>query len=221
MVYLGFYGRFSVLTGRWSDVDIIPIDHGQYLVHGLPVGRMPTMGANGFLIRSNVLKSWLGDRRYLFDVDLMQELAATSSTVLVARVKVSVTHLYAHSMGQYLRKTFRRIRDYYYFNKSHPRAYAWTSIGNERLGSVILRVLFAFPLIIDSVRSYRKQADPAWFLIWPLCFMSIMVYGVKELSSGFYFLRLRQGSRKPLGHENPRDRSSAESPSKESLSGVR
>ena len=190
-VYLGFYGRYSWLTLRWTDV---PLDLGEregYVEHVIPKGRLPTMGANGFLIRAGTLKEGLGASPYLFDVDFLQNLAKERQ-IRVARVKVAVTHLYAFTLGQYLRKTYRRVRDYHIFRRKGMRTYQWSAVQSDRLARILFEIMLVYPLFRDAVQGYKRKQDKAWFLNWPLCLLTAMVYGVKETSSGFQILRQKQ-----------------------------
>jgi len=186
-VYLGFYGRFSLLKQRWSDIRLDLEERGSYLVTTLRDDILPTMGANGFLIRADVLRL-VNDSSYLFDVDLAHKLVRLGYK-RIARVKVSVTHLYAFSFTQYIRKAYRRIRDYYLFRKLGVRLYEWHHFDRLKLAKLLLGVALLFPLFKDAVRGYRRKPDTAWFLNWPLCFFTIVVYGIKEIFLGFDLLR--------------------------------
>jgi glycosyltransferase involved in cell wall biosynthesis len=50
-LFCGNYDRYSILTGRWTDLRLATEDRGDYLKVTLRVGDMPTIGANGFVIR--------------------------------------------------------------------------------------------------------------------------------------------------------------------------
>lgn len=51
MTYLGFHGRYSYLTSKWSGIPMDVEDKGSFLLVDLSNGLLPTMGANGFLIK--------------------------------------------------------------------------------------------------------------------------------------------------------------------------
>jgi len=186
-VYLGFYGRFSVFRQRWTDIDLVTVDRGSYLVVTLRSGVLPTMGANGFLIRRDIITK-LSIRPYFFDVDLVHELVELGFNK-IARVKVAVSHFYALSSGQFIRKTYRRIRDFYLFDQQGLRRFKWKAFDRRRFAKFVLSCIFPYLSIRDAVRGYYNKRDRAWFLNWFLCSLTLLIYGIVEISSGFYLLR--------------------------------
>jgi glycosyltransferase involved in cell wall biosynthesis len=186
-VYLGFYGRFSFLKGKWTDIPIKVDNRGSYFQVILDKEIVPTMGANGFLVRASALRR-TNFKPFLFDLDIIYELVGLGYNSF-ARVKTNVFHLYAFSLGQYLKKTYRRVRDYYHYHRLEMRKYPWSQFNKLGLLKLVLSVLLILPLSKDSVKGYKRKPDFAWFLHWPLCFLTSAVYGIKELTSGFYLLR--------------------------------
>ena len=186
-VYLGFYGRYSHLTGRWTDISLQTLDSGSYYIVTLKHGVIPTMGANGFLVRANALKK-TSFYPYLFDIDIIFDLIDLGYRKF-ARVKTGIFHLYAFTFTQYIRKTYRRIRDYQKYHRSGLRKYPWTRFDKVRFLKFLLGVLVMVPLVKDSIKGYQRKPNTAWFLHWFICFLTVLVYATKEFSSGFYLLR--------------------------------
>ena len=186
-VYLGFYGRYSYLTGKWTDIPIRSLDRGSYYEVFLNPGVIPTMGANGFLVRANALKK-TSFYPYLFDIDIIFDLIDLGYNKF-ARVKTGIFHLYAFTFTQYIRKTYRRIRDYQKYHRSGLRKYPWTRFDKVRFLKFLLGVLVMVPLVKDSIKGYQRKPNTAWFLHWFICFLTVLVYATKEFSSGFYLLR--------------------------------
>jgi len=186
-IYLGFYGRYSFLKDKWSDFQIEATDRGEYFQIDLKKGKIPTMGANGFLIRTSALRK-TNFRPYLFDIDIICDLVELNFTIF-AKVKTSITHLYAFSLKQYFKKTYRRVRDFYYYHKLGLRRYPWLSSNRIKLLKFIFFTFLLFPLIQDAIKGYRRKPDVAWFLHWLLSFITILVYGIKTLISGFYSIK--------------------------------
>lgn len=194
-VYLGFYGRYSYLTDRWTDIPICMVDKGLYYEVSLNSDVIPTMGANGFLVRTYALKK-TNYYPYLFDIDIIYDLIDLGYNKF-ARVKTSIFHLYAFSFTQYIRKTYRRIRDYYKYHSIGLRKYPWTKFDRIKLLKFILGVLVIIPLVKDAIKGYKRKPDQAWFLHWLMCFLTMLIYVTKEFSSGFYLLRKSLASRSP------------------------
>lgn len=186
-VYLGFYGRYSYLTGRWTDISLPTFDKGSYYEVTLNSGVIPTMGANGFLVRTNALKR-TKYYPYLFDIDIIYDLIDLGCTEF-ARVETSIFHLYAFTFSQYMRKTHRRIRDYYKYHGTGVRRYPWTRFDKMKLAHFLSGILFVVPIVKDSVKGYKRKPDKAWFLHWFICALTASIYATREVTSGFYLLR--------------------------------
>lgn len=189
-VYLGFYGRYSYLKGRWTDAQVKFVDSGAYYKVTLSdKDIIPTMGANGFLVRALALKR-TNFKPYLFDIDIIYDLLSLGYSNF-ARVKVAMSHLYAFNLMHYLKKTYRHIRDYYHYHKLGVRKYPWTRFDRLKLLKFVLSAILIYPLVKDSVKGYKQKPDIAWFLHWLICFLTVLVYATKEASSGFCMLRKR------------------------------
>ena len=186
-VYFGFYGRYSYLTRKWTSIPLHMHDNGSYYKVTLDSGIIPTMGANGFLIRAYALKK-TKYYPYLFDIDIVYDLINLGFNKF-ARVNTSIFHLYAFSFTQYIKKTYRRIRDYYKYHGMGLRKYPWTKFSRIKLLKFLLGVLVVFPITRDAIKGYKRKPDTAWFLHWFICFLTVSVYGMKEFLSGFYLLR--------------------------------
>jgi glycosyltransferase involved in cell wall biosynthesis len=184
-LYLGFYGRYSYITDKWTDLSLDMQDMGLYCKINLGPGIIPTMGANGFVIRKNVLYK-TQYFPYLFDIDIIYDLINIGHNSF-ARVKTSIFHLYVITFTSYIKKTHRRIRDYYKFNSL--RKYPWTKFNKKSLLKFVFGVITIYPITGDAIKGYKRKPDTAWFLHWFVCFLTAYVYGLKELSSGFYLLR--------------------------------
>jgi glycosyltransferase involved in cell wall biosynthesis len=186
-VYLGFYGRYSYLTCRWTDIPLSIHDSGLYYEVTLNQSVIPTMGANGFVVRAEALKK-TNYFPYLFDIDIIFDLINLGFTKF-ARVKTSIFHLYAVNLHQYVRKTYRRTRDYYIFDKKGVRKYPWKKFSMNKLLKFVFNSFIIIPFTKDAIEGYKKKPDVAWFLHWFICFLTVSVYATKEISSGFYLLR--------------------------------
>ena len=81
-LFLGNYDRMSMITERWTDLAVVTQDRGDFLELTLNPDQLPTIGANGFVIRRSLLDhiTW---EPYFFDIDIMhQAIAAGHNRVL-------------------------------------------------------------------------------------------------------------------------------------------
>lgn len=181
-LFLGNYDRYSNLTGRWTELQINTVDRGDYLLVELDERNIPTMGANGFMVRAKTLKC-ADYGSYLFDIDMVHQLVKAGWNKY-AKVKVGIVHLFANNMKVYVKKTRRRIRDYLYYEKLGARKYPWRHLNELGVLKFILHTSFVAPLVRDSLKGYKKIPDRAW-LFHPLaCWLTFLTYGIKFIAGG-------------------------------------
>lgn len=172
-LWIGNYGRWSELTGRWTDYPYHGEPRDGWEKVTLQPGFVPTMGANGYLVRREAFDIVpVGD--YLFDIDFVQELVAAGRPV-VARVDVPIRHYFCDGARQFARKTRRRAEDFFYFSGQGRRAYRW----NHRRGAVVrfvLSTVLVVPLLGDVARGFRRRPDPAWLFHVPACWITLVIY---------------------------------------------
>ena len=173
-LFLGNYDRYSYLTGKWTELDVKQEDRGQYLKIELNEKAIPTIGANGFLIRREVLNECsIGN--YLFDIDAVYELVRQGYNKL-AKVKIGIVHIFSNSISMFVRKQKRRIRDYTYYKNLGLRRYPWSSISKSKLFKFVIYTIFLFPLLVQAVRGYTKRHDNAWLFHILACWITLVIY---------------------------------------------
>ncbi len=150
-LFMGNYGRYSYLTDAWTEMPHKEEARNGYLVAELAPGHVPTMGANGFLVRREVLRE-VSTGDYYFDIDVVNELVDKGHRS-VAKVDVALGHHFAHDFSTLRRKTRRRIEDFLYWREH--RKYPWLSSGRlpiVRFALSTLLVLHSWAVIRSSVR---------------------------------------------------------------------
>jgi len=181
--FLGNYDRLNHLTGRWTGLDVAVEERdGWMLVHLRPEA-LPTMGANGFLVRAEALRrtEW---SPYLADIDTVYDLVRQGLECF-AKVRQGIVHLYSPDIATFARKQTRRIRDYTYYSGQGMRRYPW----KRRLGPGLIRfVLYCLtvaPLLWQAGRGWLRKPDRAW-LFHPLaCWITLWVYSSGVIRSRF------------------------------------
>jgi len=185
-LYLGNYDRYSYVTGKWTELLVKTRDNGDYLLLELDERNIPTIGANGFLVRARALKK-VDYEPYLFDIDVVYQLIGMGQNRF-AKVKIGIVHLFADNFGMFMRKTYRRIRDYLFYEKQKMRKYPWRRQGRLRLLTFVLNTLLTIPIVKDSVKGYRKMPDKAWAFHLLACWTTLVIY---TLSAFFSTITLR------------------------------
>ena len=185
VLFLGNYDRLNLLSGVWTELEIEQYDKGDYLEIILHRGLMPTIGANGTLLRRRFLENYeVGD--YFFDIDFIYDLANQPDVVeprKFAKVKVGIAHLFCgSSLPSFVRKQRRRVRDYLYYEKLGIRRYPWrvfsfnSSRGRGAIFFVLASLMF-WPLFWESMMGFMKKRDWAWFFHPVACWVTLMTYG--------------------------------------------
>lgn len=153
-----------------------------YVIHFTP-GNIPTIGANGFMIRRKILLIHANAKPgKFFPIDVNVDLIRKGFNTY-AFVKDSITHIAGHGSVMYYLKRRMLFMKQYYLNEHN------SSLQNVRRYSVyekkdfwkliyfiIISTTFIIP-IIDSLRGYRKIHDVAWFIHPILCFGFVAMYG--------------------------------------------
>lgn len=171
-LFVGNYGRWSWLTRRWTDFPVTQTRRPGYIEVELDPERVPTMGANGYLVRAASLRTVPGVDRYLFDIDAVAELARSGNR-RVARVDAEIRHLFARDARDFARKTRRRAQDYLHHRRTGERTYRWEPGGIVRFA---LATVLVVPLLIQVARGFRRRPDLAWLFHPVACWITLAVY---------------------------------------------
>jgi len=182
--YLGNYDRISGISNKWTGLELPTEDKGGFLKVSMKhTDIYPTIGANGFVIRRDlILKTHY--EPYLFDIDLVSELVPMGYTEY-AKVKVGILHLYAKNLKDFARKQKRRVKDYLYYRGRQERFYPWDKIPQTRLLRFVLSTVLIIPILIDLLKGYRRIPDKAWWFHLPACFTTLFVYGTGRIMALF------------------------------------
>jgi glycosyltransferase involved in cell wall biosynthesis len=172
-IFVGNYGRYSHLTRRWTGLPVEEEIVDGYIRVRVEPDVLPTMGANGYLVRASALRSvFIGD--HLFDIDVVGALARQGFNV-VARVDVPIGHFFARTYGDFARKTRRRARDYLYYARRGERTYPWRRY-RRGLALFVGATVTTVPLLAQSTVGYLRQPDRAWWFHPLACWTTLVIY---------------------------------------------
>lgn len=186
-LFLGNYDRYCTLTERWTEMPHTEVDRGGYLEIGLFKKSLPTIGANGFLIRRSAWDGYeIGD--YLFDIDLIYKLLDSGiGSFKLAKVKTGIVHIFSGNVSTFARKQRRRVRDYLYYERLGVRKYPWKSMRKLGLLKFILYCVTVFPLLAQSLKGYMRRPNRAWFFHPVACWLTLWEYGLGKIGGVFGF----------------------------------
>lgn len=180
-IFMGNYGRLSYITGRWTEYPREEEQRDGYLIAELHPGRVPTLGANGYLARTDIVRE-VSKGDYYFDIDAVAELVGRGHR-RIAKVDVAIGHRFADDMRALRRKTRRRVEDFLHWR--HLRTYPWTTAGRAALAKFVVSTVLVLPLLLQAYRGYRRQRDPAWLYHVPVCWQTLLVYAWAVATSPF------------------------------------
>jgi len=179
-IFVGNYGRYSYLTCRWTGFAVEQEQRDGYLRVRVDPHLLPTMGANGYLVRAEPFRDVLeGD--FVFDIDAVGTLARHGYDV-VARVDVPIGHLFSPSYRVFVRKTRRRARDFLYYSGRGERTYPWKRYGRG-LGLFVAATVTTVPLLAQTAVGYRRKPDRAWLFHPVACWTTLAIYGWEAVRS--------------------------------------
>jgi GT2 family glycosyltransferase len=124
-LYVGNYDRYSHLTGRWTDYPHQAEQREGWLRVKVDPRWVPTIGANGYLVRREALEQVALDD-YFFDVDFAYDLVQLGLDT-IALVDVPIRQYFSHSVSGFYLKTRRRVDNFYFFSSLGLRSYPWMS----------------------------------------------------------------------------------------------
>jgi len=185
VLFLGNYDRINLVTGKWTGLPVQTHDCGSYLKVVFTKDGLPTIGANGTVLRRNFLKR-MNIGNYLFDVDLIAKAVEQKGSVNFAKVKVGIVHLYCGSkIASFIRKQKRRVVDFLFFEqKAEARAYPWRKKYQGKIPIFVLACATLLPLFYQSIKGYSKKRDFKAWAFHPLaCWITLVIYGTGYILS--------------------------------------
>lgn len=174
--YLGKADRLSYMYDRYNLYGKAK-DMGLYYIVEFDPDHIPTLGANGFLIRRNILiKHAHIDKDHFFHIDVNVDLIKKGFNTY-AFIKDDIIHLTGYkNIFSFLHRRKLFMEQFHFKTKSHRRF----SVYEPRdFWKLILFIFYAATFIkplIDADRGHRKIADIAWFLQPFLCFTLLFIY---------------------------------------------
>ncbi len=179
-LFTGNYDRLSGITGRWTGLKVPVEDRGGWLKLSLSEDRLPTIGANGFVMRRSLLQDvkW---KPYLFDIDVVHQ-AVASGEATFAKVKTGIVHLYCMRLGDFARKQRRRIRDFLYFSREKERTYPWNRQRRAGIALFALSTVTVIPLVVQAAIGALRRHDRAWLYHVPVCWITLWEYSLGVVS---------------------------------------
>jgi len=181
--YLGKADRLSFIYDKYN-LRGDALDKGNYYKVKFKNENIPTLGANGFVIRRKLLiENARIDGKNFFHIDVNVDLIRKSFNTY-AFIKDDIIHLTGYkNITSFL---YRRIlfMEQFHVQQISQRRYSLFMKGDliRLIIFIIYSITFVKPLF-DSVRGYLKIKDNAWFVHPILCFSMVIIYGSITIKS--------------------------------------
>ncbi len=138
--------------------------------------RIPTLGANGFLIkRIYFIKSKHKPEEY-FHIDINVDLVKQGYTTY-AFIKDDIIHLTNSKFFSFIKRR-KQFMDQYYLKNFSARRYSvfYPEDSVKLVLYIIYTITFVKPLF-DSMKGWIKIKDTAWFIHPFMCWVMLYIYG--------------------------------------------
>lgn len=155
--------------------DIHTKDFGNYYVVEFNADNVPTLGANGFLIRRTFAQMISREPMSFFHIDSIVDLLHANHTAF-AVVKNTIWHRTGEDFINFFKRRIRYIN--IYFRDKPLRRYHVVNMKQDKW-KLIKYILYSITFIeptTEAIRGYIKIRDWAWFLHPILCFVCVPIY---------------------------------------------
>ena len=177
--YLGKDARLSWAFDKYNLLGKSQ-DLGSYFLVKFDNDKIPTLGANGAILRRSLLKYAKSDPENFFHIDINYDLIKKGFNTY-AFVKDEIIHYKKTKFIDFIKFLIRRrkIMERQYFENLKKRRYAVFMSSQDKIG--LLKFIFYTVTVVkpffDSVRGFIKIRDAAWFLHPFICLSFLVVYG--------------------------------------------
>jgi len=176
-----YLGKDSKLSYAFDQYNLLgeSIDCGDYYLVKFTGKKIPTIGANGFILRRKLLKYAKADPGNFFHTDINYDLIQKGFNTY-AFVKDDIVHLKRTKVSYFIKFLLRRsyIMEIQYFKNIKKRRHAVYVAETDRL-NLIKYIIYSLTFIkptYDAIRGYIKVRDKAWLLHPLICFSYLIVY---------------------------------------------
>jgi glycosyltransferase involved in cell wall biosynthesis len=198
-LFLGNYDRYCAITNKWTGLTLDLEEKDGYKKVKLEEGYIPTIGANGFIVRREALTPLI-DKEYFFDVDVLNTLLQSKGLnhFYIAKVDIGLVHMFSGTFSTMIRKYQRKIRDYIYYTsinaRIRPRKKSNNILlelfypGGFNLVGIVLYLGSCFtviPLIIQAIIGFVRKPDWVWVLHPVITEITCYVYVSERVKSFF------------------------------------
>lgn len=160
------------------------VDKGDYFLVEFSPNNVPTLGANGFLIKRKLLKKVTNPNCFYHIDDNLRLIKKGYNKYVV--VKNDIFHSSGEKFWHYFKKRARYL-SIVHLQKLPEREYFTFNLKTDWL-KLTLFSIYANTFILSlmqSIRGYLTVQDPAWFLHPLVCFGIFWIYTINVIKNWF------------------------------------
>ncbi len=173
--YLGKRDRRTYFESKWH-LEAPAQERNNYYVATFTEKTLPTLGANGFVMRASVARLVSKNPKRFSHIDSCVDMIRNGYATF-AFVKTSLWHKSGETFANYFYKRRRYALELYFKKKSMRRYHLYNPASDRvRLGIYILSSLTIVEPTFQSLRGFLVKPDVAWFYHPLICFLTTLNY---------------------------------------------
>ncbi|QQG44095.1 MAG: glycosyltransferase family 2 protein [Candidatus Roizmanbacteria bacterium] len=142
--------------------------------------KIPTLGANGFLIKKTYFEKSNHEPEQYFHIDINVDLVKLGYTKY-AFIKDDIIHLTNSKFFNFIKRRKQFVDQYYLENFSARRYSVFYPEDSLKLVLYIIYTITLIKPIFDSIRGWMKIKDYAWFIHPFMCWVMLYIYGLATI----------------------------------------
>ncbi len=172
-MYLGLYSRWCYLYGNWTNYAHKDENKEGYIkTKMLDTNRVPPMGSNGFLVRTNVLEKFVKDS--FIHSDIVYFMIKQGYNCF-AKVKTGIIHNQPKFFSNKARRIKRRLNDEVRIEYDY-------GVTKRDTIKTTLYICLILPVFYDTIRGFIKKPSVGWLFHPVACFGELFLHG-------YYFIK--------------------------------
>jgi len=175
--YLNKRDRLSWVERNWTLMGEAK-DMGDFFLVIFNPKQTPTLGANGFICKREIIQKVSRDIFKFSHIDSCLDLIMMGYNTY-AIVKTSIIHNTGESFFEYFRKRIRYSL-IYFRDRGKRRYHLYDSQSRLDKINLLKFILFSLTLVKpvnDAIKGYKRIPDRAWFLHPIICWEILLTYG--------------------------------------------
>ncbi|MFQ6085942.1 MAG: glycosyltransferase family 2 protein [Candidatus Bathyarchaeia archaeon] len=174
--YLNRRDRLSWIENTWNLLGEAR-DHDGFFVVRFAPEEVPTLGANGFVVRRKIIQKALCEPENFFHIDVNYDIIKLGYDTY-GIVKTDIIHRTGERFLNFFRKRVRYVRLFWRDQPRRRYVYLHTPADLLKLLKFVISAATLLKPTSDAINGYRKIPDVAWFLHPIVSLGLLLIYGI-------------------------------------------